>query len=592
MDTPPLLDEDDYKKRLDVGPIAFGFWNEWTQPSDDGFRLGRMRWNKNEVVGVAIDGQHRLAAIKEIAGSGMPSDRLIRSRVPVIFLLFDEAVGYSNFKKQATVEILRELFIDLNKHAQTVKRGRQILLDDRDPHAVCTRTIIAERLSNDASYLDSEPSRLPLSLVDWHSDQAKFDAGPYLTTVLGLDTFVSKILATKPISDWMDYSGVETQIKKLASRLKIELASAQGRLKNLAKFDLGAFTYDESDLQLITDAFSYLWVTPIVNLLTKLTPYAELIAMRSSDGSLGIRFQEWYRLREAKSKEGQFEGNASGAYTQFIQQSVMDKRNPMAESDFVSLLQNIESAKGKSFAYNVVFQRALIEGYIDYCETSSDDIEELGWDTGDEDIDFADIALGDGTDDTDEEDLEDQLEDELATEDSELDEAIGGDAVAELSSWFKAQYADRSEEYVDAINSVIDATQFLSVDFTIKSNDEALSDKFWEGSLRKADGGIDFTLGASTRAKDLFSVIGFMFLYYNTVDPEEELSFDQFWSDCWNSEAGKVCKKAGKAIDRLSAEASVGGRILKAREILFDRDAARQEIFYRLKYVWEHAGNR
>lgn len=597
--TPPaLLGEDDYTRRLDVGPIAFGFWSEWSRPGDDGFRLGRMRWNKNEVVGVAIDGQHRLAAIKEIAGSGMPSERLIRSRVPVIFLLFDEEVGYSNFKQQATVEILRELFIDLNKHAQTVKRGRQILLDDRDPHAVCTRMIIADRLSNDGAYLNDSPPRLPLSLVDWHSDQAKFDVGPYITTVLGLDNFVSRILATKPITDWMDYPGVETQIKRLASRLKIELSSAQDRLATLAKFDMGAFTYDDTDLELITGAFSYLWVTPLANLLTQLSPYAELVAMRDHDGSLSIRFQEWYRLREAKSKEGQFEGNASAAYAQFIQQSVMNKDNPMAESDFVSMLTNIENAKGKNFAYKVVFQRALVEGFIDYCETSADDIDELSWDARDEDIDFADIALGDGS--AEPEDLESSADEgdaigndsEPERDGAESDEAAYDGATLRLASLFRDQYEDRSREYVDALNAVIELTHFLSVDFAIESDEPVLSDKFWEGSLRKPEGDIDFTLGASTRAKDLFMVIGIMMLYCDTVNVAEQVTFDEFWSDCSNIEAGKLCKKAGRAIDRLAGETGVGGRILRAKDRDFDREAARHEIFCRLRYIWQAAGTR
>ena len=97
---------------------------------------------------------------------------------------------------------------------------------------------------------------------------------------------------------------------KLEKRLEIRLQSARERLQHLAKYEIGAFTYNEEDLLAIRKAFARLWVAPLVNVLTKLDPYAELIAMRSDDGSLLIQFQEWFRLYEAKSKEGQFEGNA------------------------------------------------------------------------------------------------------------------------------------------------------------------------------------------------------------------------------------------------------------------------------------------
>jgi hypothetical protein len=62
---PPLADPDRFVKELDIGPIRLGFWEAWELPQDSGFRTGELRWNTKEVFGVAIDGQHRLAAIKQ-----------------------------------------------------------------------------------------------------------------------------------------------------------------------------------------------------------------------------------------------------------------------------------------------------------------------------------------------------------------------------------------------------------------------------------------------------------------------------------------------------------------------------------------------
>src|SRR5690606_14325219 len=114
---------------------------------------------------------------------GNPGIRSQNSRVPVILLLFDERVGFAAPEERPTVELLRGLFIDLNKNAQTVSRARQILLDDRDPHAVCVRRLVGSQLREDLNELGGSEPRLPLALVDWHREQAKFDDGPYLSTV-------------------------------------------------------------------------------------------------------------------------------------------------------------------------------------------------------------------------------------------------------------------------------------------------------------------------------------------------------------------------------------------------------------------------
>ena len=128
------------------GPITCGYWGPWVDPGDDGARIGQMAWNTREVCGVALDGQHRLAAIKELAkpGVGSYSD----SSVPVILIVLDPALGFTGENsRRSLVRTLRRLFIDLNKHARVVNRARQILLDDRDPAAICVRRLVGTRLN-------------------------------------------------------------------------------------------------------------------------------------------------------------------------------------------------------------------------------------------------------------------------------------------------------------------------------------------------------------------------------------------------------------------------------------------------------------
>jgi hypothetical protein len=192
---PPEM-TDVYEKFVEVGPIRLGFYDETAEPGTDGFLIGRMQWNPRQVFGVTIDGQHRLAALKLLVEGN--AGHIDSTRVPLILLILDKRSGYLNPDNRPIVEMLRALFIDLNKHAEGVSRARQILLDDRDAHAFCVRQLMGAGLAANVSELQESAPRMPLALVDWHSEQAKFDTGPYLTTVLGLDWLVSQVLGKTP----------------------------------------------------------------------------------------------------------------------------------------------------------------------------------------------------------------------------------------------------------------------------------------------------------------------------------------------------------------------------------------------------------
>lgn len=496
---PVLMNDESFGKTLEVGPISFGFWDSWNSPQDEGFRSGRMRWNRNQVFGVAIDGQHRLAALKELAEGGAVAG-LHTSRVPVIFLLFDPRVGYQSPGDHKTVEILRALFIDLNKHAQTVKRGRQILLDDRDPHAVCVRTLVAERLSDDAGSLLGVPPRIPLSLVDWHSEQAKFDDGPYVSTVLGLDWMVIRSLDTKPISDWTDYTAVRRQVDRLQTRLGIQLTEASTRLAELENISMAPFVFSDMDLDRISTAFTHVWGGPLVHLLTKFSPYAELLAQRVEDGTLSLQFQQWFQLYEAKQKEGNAGGRATADYGRFVQRVGLHPEHPMGEQDFLGRLHAIEASKRDSLAFNVVFQRAFVEGFLEYAKFGSGVVEELALEEDeDEVVDFGDLVLDD--------DLDLDTEDEASFQGDETEVDLETSAFVGDKS-LRMQYEARVEEYVRSLNRLVaEIPDVLEIEAGFTHHESGLTEPFWLGSLLKAEGGIDFTQSAAGRAKDLLFIV-------------------------------------------------------------------------------------
>lgn len=580
---PPLISPaTPYGKSLEVGPVSLGFWDNWQEPSDDGIRSGRLRWNHRQIFGVAIDGQHRLAALKMLAQNTHHGAGTGDTRVPVILLLFAPELGFGSPEENNQVELLRMLFIDLNKHAETVSRARQILLDDRDPHAVCVRRLVSDQLSDDIADLRAMVPRLPLSLIDWHSEQAKFDTGPYISTVLGLDWIVSQVLGSQPIGDYTNYPAIQRQLNQLRRTLEISLTSAGARLNQLQSSQLSPFSYSEPELDEISSAFARIWSQPLCTVLTKLAPYSELLATRQDTDSLSLDFQHWYELRE-RAEADSYQGRAWQSYRQLLGRLTHRSENPVAEATLEDALATLNGSKQGILAFNVAFQRALVDGFLEYAKIDRDHVDELSyWSDEDyfEDIDF---------DDVENEDLEWETSD-LDEPSSTASEGPSLDTTNEDDTSTAGRVAERANEFVEALNRFFQAwPEALDLEATMELEVDAdsLDVPFWLGSLRNAEGGVDFTQAASRRAKDLLFCVAALALYDDITDPGAGSDFDAFWALCDGNEAPAVCKRVARAIRRFAQEKGAGGRILAARGDDYSEDVASLEAYARLYCIWK-----
>ena len=573
----PEFPPERYKQELVIGPIRMGFWEEWTSYEDPEFVSGQFQWNPKETFAVAIDGQHRLASLKILKENKANSAVLDDTRVPVIFLIFDSRIGYVGPPHSTTVQILRQLFIDLNKHAKTVSRARQILLDDWDPHAICVRELIGQRLSSTLADLDLDPRRLPLSLVDWYSEQAKFDEGPCLTTVLGIDWMVTQVLGTKPIGDYTDYVAIGRQIKLVEKSLGLDLTVTLARLEENEGIQVAPFSYTSDELEAIGTTFGLVWSDALVCLLTEFNPYRAMIGRRESDDSLCLEFQNWYRLykRALADSEG---GKAKTEYQSYMANLKHDPIAPKGEPMMKELLGNIESLKEKNLSFNVVFQRALVKALLEYCKVDGSVIESFTDD--DDDVGFPEVDFDEIDDDVDE-----IVEEEL--------EGFGDtQTMSSESVDLKERNVSRAMEFVDALNRLVDGFEsFLEIDAKIDVED-GQSAYFWQGTLRKPDdGSIDFTQAATNRAADLILAVVMMIRYDDLTEADVTSDFDVYWDEIQEYDAPLFSRKAFAPVRRYSqGETSSAGRILAAAGILYEDDLGFEECLFRLRHVWLRMG--
>jgi DGQHR domain-containing protein len=555
----PGLQDVGFKKDFTVGPVSLGYFEPWKLPSEKGARTGHIKWNPTQVFGVAIDGQHRLAAIKIAARK--PRPELEQTRVPVIILIPDERVGFRSPKNTRLVELMRSLFIDLNKHAKSVSRPRQILLDDRDPHSLCVRALVGGQIERGKAELEGSVPVVPLSLVDWHSEQAKFDDGPYLTTILGLDWIIEKALGTKPIKDYADYPAVNKQLRALSGTLGLNLSGVESptfqRFSKNLKQAVEPFSYTgswnhdnppEGELGAIVANFRKIWARPLVRILTQLAPYAQLIDLRDEVDTLNPEFVNWHYLSR-RQNQGQ---PAIDELRGFEAELKNRKSNRITEAELTERLRRVEELKGESLAFKVVFQRALVWAFLDFVRIDADELPAIDEDPSEE-------------------------------QEEEFEEATPTDFTSNVAARAK-KCDERAKQFVDALNQVIEAApQVLEVRGQFGEDEKYI----WHGSLFDvAANAVDFTVAASDRARDLIFFAAALVMCSSSEEAGLGKDFDELWEAIEGGELGLHRRILDKVQRKAASEKGFGGRIVQAKGA-FDEGEAADEVKERLQWLWE-----
>jgi hypothetical protein len=128
----------------------------------------KVEWNSERVKLVAIDGQHRLSALK-LWSKEKGSKALDGWDIPVVILSAFKSHNDSAHKPPSLLEVVRRTFVCINTRAEEVNEARKILLNDQETEAVCTQELV--QASHDNDCIEPKGSvnllKLPLMLFDW-----------------------------------------------------------------------------------------------------------------------------------------------------------------------------------------------------------------------------------------------------------------------------------------------------------------------------------------------------------------------------------------------------------------------------------------
>ncbi|MBZ9774022.1 DNA sulfur modification protein DndB [Mesorhizobium sp. CO1-1-8] len=356
IDIPPLVDAG-LGKSIGLGGVQIQFYgSDVDVPSG----AGKLRWATDRVDAVAVDGQHRLAAIKRFVKEAK-RERWEGAAVPIIFLIADERIGFrtplAENDPSRTVSALRNVFIDLNKNARPVSPSRTILLDDLSIVSVSTRTLIGRSLGDTA-----DEDRVPLSLVDWMTDRNKIDDGPFLTTVTLLHEAVRQLLAVPDLQLDEDDNSVKNVEVWLDAILPITDAAAReeilSQVRTCARLQT-RLSWMPEQIKILQQSFEATWRPQLRGLLRNYKPYSDIWDYAEKHKLLGPQFVNLYVAQEAMpAKSGQERKK------RLVEAAMQQTDGWTLAKRYEAPLAEIEEQKANNWAFKVVFQRALFRAFV------------------------------------------------------------------------------------------------------------------------------------------------------------------------------------------------------------------------------------
>lgn len=342
--------------------------------------LARLRWDSNRVDAVAVDGQHRLKALKiwmegknnELAETEKPT------RIPVIFLLLHESTGFQireGIPNTGIKSIAREIFTDLNKNAREVDLATQIILDDRSVESCCVRSLITDSTCTDHDRL------LPLSLLRWQEANNRFDQKYYLNSLVNLHLIVKDLIELEPPKDSMNKSNALSFISNASSRLGL------GQPRRIVDREIDLQTYYEREfldedgeaiapftgipthfLEAAVEGFTHHFSGWLLRILTEFEPYASVLSYARENDLISGEFAQF--LSQPKTHQGQLEIELANRHGEAWRQIVIGRHDQAIEQ--IKGLRNQD--KGEHWAFKTIFQKALVRlGRLLFVDTPDDD---------------------------------------------------------------------------------------------------------------------------------------------------------------------------------------------------------------------------
>lgn len=187
--SPTEVSNGEHKYRLHEWKGYFEFREHTLVPA-----FSEVRWNSDTVKIVAIDGQHRLSALKRWKAMPGGAAELGTWTIPAVVIGIFKSEQHT--AAPDLLEVVRRTFVYINSRAEEVNEARKILLNDESVNCVCTQVLIQDAHSNDVQEITGrDEEKVPLLYYDWRGVAKRHakDAAP------------AAIVTSEELKGWFDH---------------------------------------------------------------------------------------------------------------------------------------------------------------------------------------------------------------------------------------------------------------------------------------------------------------------------------------------------------------------------------------------------
>lgn len=339
----------------------------------------RVKWSHSKFIAVAIDGQHRIAALREFIGEH-DQDASLKD-IAATIIVFDPEQILGRTILQAT----REIFVDVNSRAKPVDQSRLILLNDKDACSDVTRRLILDSFNESGQPTNVEYAPLseefrfeilagiPQELVNITAGKESSD-----TTKLAPWQFTSAFIIHRVVRQFMllnRWREFEELLALSSIQTKGPESPEQAILDRRALFDSGdpddieqvwipgddMFSFQPAVADWVADRFFSMWGALLRGVFTAFSPYKKLIEQfqnACADCGSDAELMRSLLVGEATAKDS-FEHKDFNSATWRVLKDT-DAKKAEAVFDRISGIKRPESWEKNDISWLSVTQRGLL----------------------------------------------------------------------------------------------------------------------------------------------------------------------------------------------------------------------------------------
>lgn len=339
-------------------------------PAMEAFDFQYLAWDKSKQVAIAIDGQHRLSALRS-AAKDLDGHKIAGYRQDIVFI--DIASELEAKPNSTAIDVVRNIFIDVNSRAETVSNVLKYIMDDNTLSSRLLQIIVDD--SNQEN-LDAGVAMYPQQL-DWFSLDLKTKA-PFVTSILVLYQLMDDIVMDrKDLKSFDDYTNpgkIDAWITHLRNTFAIDslvktynqtnhdpihwppthkVSTKSGEEEDESEDTV--FTYDDRIIDLICDKFATDYAPKVVSFFRELYPYKLNLDFAKAHGAFESGIVKKALLLSEKKRELPANKVYKSEFAKYLE-------------EFTQYIRKNRRFSGIDLLQTVVFQKAAFAKYLSASE--------------------------------------------------------------------------------------------------------------------------------------------------------------------------------------------------------------------------------